>query len=222
MGRLGVAYEEVAQAAQEAQGKGKSPTVDNVRLIIGSGSKSTIARHLRDWRNQQGIARGSDGAIPSELLGLVKGLWERLRDTVEQKAYDYQCESDARIKQIQLQLTQSQQQNAALQEQRHRLEEKSHQQTEIINQSQGTIVFEQQEKAKISERSISQESHRQEQQIELQIKLMTHEDKITSLEMALSKADDKIQILRDDFRFVSQEKAHLEGQFKHYEKGTAA
>ena len=40
MGRFGVSYEEVAQAVQEAQGKGKSPTVDNVRLIIGSGSKS--------------------------------------------------------------------------------------------------------------------------------------------------------------------------------------
>lgn len=337
MGRLGVSYEEVAQAVQEVQGKGKSPTVDNVRLIIGSGSKSTIARHLRDWRNQQGIARGSDGAIPSELLGLVKGLWERLRDTVEQKAYDYQCESDAKIKQIQQQLTQSQQQNASLQEQCHRFEEKSHQQTETIHQLQGTVVFEQQEKAKISERAASLESHRQEQQneieklhqllkhvqqnlehyqtathqlrqeqslsiekqrneyeqkisilqqqvasitsekvsyqaqyeqthqileklqinhealnqsaqemqtkyhslsqetaklkkeyheqscdfefkkqltIELQIKLAAHEEKITALEKALKKSEDKIQILRDDSNFISQEKANLEGQIK--------
>ncbi len=341
MGRLGVAYEEVAQAAQEAQGKGKSPTVDNVRLIIGSGSKSTIARHLRDWRNQQGIARGSDGAIPSELLGLVKGLWERLRDTVEQKAYDYQCEADAKVKQMQQQLAQSQQQYTVLHEQHHQLEEKSHQQTKMINELQNTLIFEQQEKAKITERALSQESHRQEQQneierlhqllkhvqhniehyqaatqqlrqeqslavekqrneyeqrisqlqqniasitaekssyqaqyeqthqtfeklqsshavlsqiaqesqmkyhslsqehtrltqqhqdqshnyeskkqsvIELQIKLGAYEDKITLLEKTLAKADDKIQILRDDCNFVSQEKANLEGQIKQLQK----
>ena len=341
MGRIGVSYEEVAQAVQEAQGKGKSPTVDNVRLIIGSGSKSTIARHLRDWRNQQGIARGSDGAIPSELLGLVKGLWERLRDTVEQKAYDYQCESDEKVKQTRQQLTQSQQQYAILQEQHHQLEEKLHQQTKIMNALQGTLALEQQEKAKITERSASQEFHRQEQQneierlhqllkhvqhnlehyqtatqqlrqeqslsmekqrneyeqrisqlqqqiasitaeklsyqakyeqthhaleklqlthealnqsaqetqtkyhflfqenaklaqqyqgqsrdfelkkqstIELQVKLIANEDKITSLEKNLSKAEDKIQTLRDDFSFISQEKANLEGQFKQLQK----
>jgi len=168
MGRLGVSYEEVAQAVQEVQGKGKSPTVDNVRLIIGSGSKSTIARHLRDWRNQQGIARGSDGAIPSELLAFVKGLWERLRDTVEQKAYDYQCESDEKVKQAQQQLAQTQQQYVILQEQHHQLEEKLHQQIKIMNELQSTLVLEQQEKAKMAERAIAQESHRQDQQSEIE------------------------------------------------------
>jgi chromosome segregation ATPase len=341
VGRIGVSYDEVAQAAQEAQGKGRSPTVDNVRLIIGSGSKSTIARYLRDWRNQQGIARGIDGAIPSELLGLVKGLWERLRDTVEQKAYDYQCEADEKVKQIQQRFTQSQQQYAALQEQHHKLEEKLHQQAKTINELQASLVQEQQEKAKIAERAASQELHRQEQQseierlhqllkhvqhnlehyqtatqqlrqeqslniekqrneyeqrilqlqhqiantiaekssyqaqyeqthqvleklqlnyetlnkstqetqikyhslsqenakltqqyqeqsrdfelkkqsaIELQIKSVAYENKITALEKSLAKSDDKIQTLRDDFRFISQEKANLEGQIKQLQK----
>jgi hypothetical protein len=341
MGRIGVSYEEVAQAVQEAQGKGKSPTVDNIRLIIGTGSKSTIARHLRDWRNQQGIARGSDGAIPSELLGLVKGLWERLRDTVEQKGYEYQCESDEKVKQIQQQFTQSQQQYAALQEQHHHLEEKSHQQTKVIIELKSSLAIEQQEKVKIAERAASQELHRQEQQneierlhqllkhvqhnlehyqtatqqlrqeqslnmekqrkeyeqrnsqlqqqianitaeksaylaqyeqthqafeklqssyevlnqtaqeiqtkyhllsqehakliqqhqdqthdfelkkrsvIELQVKFTTYEEKITSLEKTIAKSEDKIQTLRNDFSFVSQEKANLEGQIKQLQK----
>jgi len=342
MGRIGVSYEEVATAAQEVQGKGKSPTVDNVRLVIGTGSKSTIARHLRDWRNQQGIARGSDGAIPSELLGLVKGLWERLRDTVEQKGYEYQCESDEKVKQIQQQLIQSHQQHASLQVQYHQLEEKWHQQTKTTNELQDALAFEQKEKAKIAERSASQESHRQEQQseierlhqllkhvqnnlehyqnttqqlrqeqalhnekqhneyeqrlsvlqqqmtsisaeklsyqaryeqtnqalenvqlkqdalsqvaheaqtkyhllsqeyarlaqqyqnqsndletkkqsvIETQIKLATYVEKINTLEKSLVKADDKIQILRDNFSFISQEKANLEGQIKQFQQG---
>lgn len=341
MGRIGVSYEDVVQAAQETQGKGKNPTVDNIRLIIGSGSKSTIARHLKEWRNQQGIARSSDGAIPSELLGLVKGLWERLRDSVEQKAHEYQCEADEKVKHIQQQFTQSQQQYAILQEQQHQLEEKEQQQQKIIAELQGALVLEQQEKAKISERAISQALHQQEQQseierlhqllkhvqnnlehyqiamqrlreeqlsdmdkqrneyeqkichlqqqitsitaerssykaqytqvhetfeklqlnheilnqanqeaqtknhslsqenirltqqyqnqtsdlevnkrlvIELQITSMAYKDRLTLLEMELAKAEDKIQTLRDNFSFVSQEKANLEGQVNQLQK----
>lgn len=50
--------------------------------------------------------------------------------------------------------------------------------------------------------------------IELQVKLRASNDKITSLENALSKADDKIQALRHDYQFASQEKANLAGQIK--------
>lgn len=341
MGRIGVSFEEVATAAQQVQGRGKNPTVDNIRLVIGSGSKSTIVRHLRDWREQQGINRSSDAAIPSELLGLVKGLWERLRDTVEQKAYDYRCQADEQIKQINRELAQSQQQYSSLQQQAHLLEEKLHQQTAILNETQSKLIIEQQENSKITERSATQELHRQEQQdeierlhqllnhvqhnlehyqaatqqlrqeqsliiekqcneyeqriaqlqqqianvtaekgsykaqyeqaypvleklqsnyealnqsnqelqikyqllsqehselkqrhqeqshdyelkkqlaIELQIKLSGHGDKITSLEKIAAQAEDKIQALRDDLSFVSQEKANFEGQIDQLQK----
>lgn len=50
--------------------------------------------------------------------------------------------------------------------------------------------------------------------IELQITLKTDMQKINELEDALKKANDKIESLRHEFQFISQEKANLEGQFK--------
>jgi len=41
---------------------------------------------------------------------------------------------------------------------------------------------------------------------------------LAALEKTLSKFDDKIQILRNDLSFVSQEKANFEGQVKQLQK----
>lgn len=236
MGRIGVSYEEVAQAAQQAQGKGKSPTVDNVRLIIGTGSKSTISRHLRDWRDQQGIARGSDGAIPSELLGLVKGLWERLRDTVEQKAYDYRREADEKVKQISQQLSQSQQQYKSLQEQHHKLEEKLHQQIKTTNETQDKLAIEQQEKFKLAERYAAQESHRNEQQAEIErlhqlLKHMQHnlehyqeaaqqlrQEQSLIIEKQCNEYEQKISQLQQQIANISAERSFYKAQYEQSEQ----
>lgn len=236
MGRIGVSYEEVAQAAQQAQGKGKSPTVDNVRLIIGTGSKSTIARHLRDWRDQQGIVRGSDGAIPSELLGLVKGLWERLRDTVEQKAYDYRREADEKVKQISQQLSQSQQQYKSLQEQHHKLEEKLHQQIKTTDETQDKLTIEQQEKSKLAERNKAQESHRQEQQAEIErlhqlLKHMQHnlehyqesaqqlrQEQSLIIEKQCNEYEQKISLLQQQLANTSSERSFYKAQYEKTEQ----
>jgi len=56
MGRAGVTLQEVEKAALQLQGRGKNPSVDAVREVIGTGSKSTIAQHLRDWKAQQSYA----------------------------------------------------------------------------------------------------------------------------------------------------------------------
>lgn len=50
MARPGVTYSEVVQAAAELTGQGKNPTIEQVRLIIGNGSNSTLANHLRRWK----------------------------------------------------------------------------------------------------------------------------------------------------------------------------
>jgi hypothetical protein len=48
----------------------------------------------------------------------------------------------------------------------------------------------------------------------LQIRLKADADKISVLEEALSKANDKVNSLRHDHQFILQEKANLEGQLK--------
>lgn len=52
MGRLGVTYEAVKKVAVKLVDLNKNPTVDNIRLELGTGSKTTILSHLRKWHTE--------------------------------------------------------------------------------------------------------------------------------------------------------------------------
>ncbi|MCS5711252.1 DNA-binding protein [Candidatus Berkiella aquae] len=82
MGRIGVSFEEVANAAFKLQGSGKAPTVDAVREILGTGSKTTINQHLKEWKATQ---TENTPSLPPALAQLVTGLWERLQAEAEEK-----------------------------------------------------------------------------------------------------------------------------------------
>jgi len=120
MGRAGITLHEVSDAAVQLQGRGKNPTVDGVRAILGTGSKSTIAQHLREWRSQQ---QETTGALPTELLAVVTGLWERLNLQTEQQIESYTRGSIAEIKGLKEAITQLQRAQQALQTQLHQQEE---------------------------------------------------------------------------------------------------
>ena len=341
MSRTGITYEEVKKAIAELQGRQKNPTVDSIREILGTGSKSTIARFLREWRAQHGLGSDSDGRLPSDLLGIVNGLWDALQNKADTQIEQYRLEFDNKTVQIQQQLTQARQLEATLRQTIHTLEEQLHQQNEGMQLLKAKLMIESQEKIKMTERAASLESRcqennaenqrlhqllkhvqknlehyqaatqqlRQEQSltiekqrneyeqrisqlqqqitsisaeklsyqaqyeqthqafeklqssyaalnqaaqetqtkyhslsqehtkliqqhqdqshnyelkkqsiIEFPIKLAAYEDKITVLEKNLTKSEDKIQTLRDDFSFVSQEKANLEGQINQLQK----
>ncbi|MGE3319395.1 MAG: DNA-binding protein [Candidatus Berkiella sp.] len=81
MGRIGIVYEDVAEAALQLQAQGKIPTVDAVRHVLGTGSKTTINQHLKQWKAEQGT---SDGSLPSEILTVVSGLWDRIQAQAQQ------------------------------------------------------------------------------------------------------------------------------------------
>ncbi|MBY0544498.1 MAG: DNA-binding protein [Gammaproteobacteria bacterium] len=101
MGRTGITQNEVADAARQLQGRGKLPTVDGIRDILGTGSKTTIARYLNEWKATQGERQGK---LPSVLLSVVTGLWEQLQaladERVVQEAIAY--ETDKQAGQVQL------------------------------------------------------------------------------------------------------------------------
>lgn len=166
MGRIGITYQEVAEAVSELQGKQKHPTVDNVRDILGTGSKSTIARFLREWKANHGLNGDDDGSIPSELSAIVKGLWERLKNKAETQATEYRQDADTKVTQMQQQLNQLRQSQADLQSKIHALEEQLHHQTESNQHLTSELIIEQKEKTKMVERVTSLESRRQESQAE--------------------------------------------------------
>lgn len=82
MGRTGISPTDVANAALQLQGRGRAPTVDGIRDILGTGSKTTIARYLNEWKATQGEAQGK---LPSALLSVVTGLWEQLQTLADER-----------------------------------------------------------------------------------------------------------------------------------------
>lgn len=81
MARLGVTYQDIANAADQIIGQGKQPTIELIRNLLGTGSSTTIANHLRSWRAEQ---EGSTSIaikenLPQEFISVMKGLWQRLQ-----------------------------------------------------------------------------------------------------------------------------------------------
>lgn len=87
MPRPGITYQAVATAAAQLLEQGNNPTVVLVRHVLGTGSSTTIANYLRQWKSNQ-IASALIAAkenIPSELIDTVKDLWEKMLNQSQEK-----------------------------------------------------------------------------------------------------------------------------------------
>jgi Plasmid replication region DNA-binding N-term len=120
MGRAGVTLVDVEKAVLQLQGRGKNPSVDAVREILGTGSKSTIAQHLRDIRSKQSEAQGN---LPQQLLSLVTGLWERLNSQADERITEIEITNEQKIKELMQSFMQLQKDHAHLNQQFHQSEE---------------------------------------------------------------------------------------------------
>lgn len=102
MARAGVLYSHVAKAATHLAAAGKNPTVDTVREAMGgTGSKSTIAPMLKQWKAQhEGDVAAAGAGLPADLLEAVQGVYVRVQEgakaQVEQlRAEHQQAEQEA-------------------------------------------------------------------------------------------------------------------------------
>lgn len=79
MGRLGVTFEEFAQAARPLHEQRVPVTVDRIRAVLGRGSRTTLLKHLQKWRQDvaDGTATFSLAELPPALLPLIKELWQQ-------------------------------------------------------------------------------------------------------------------------------------------------
>lgn len=168
MSRIGITFEEVKKAIAELQGRQKNPTVDAIREILGTGSKSTIARYLREWKAQHDLGSDSDGRLPSDLLGIVNGLWNALQNKANEQINQYRQEADSKTVQIHQQLTQARQLEASLRQNIHTLEEQFHQQKTEAQQLNARLMTESQEKIRVTERAASLEARCHEHHAENQ------------------------------------------------------
>jgi SOS-response transcriptional repressor LexA len=77
MARTGVRYEEVEKVANHLYQQGINPTIQRIRDQLGAGSNTTLARHLKTWREQYFSEASSriPMTIPEELTASVDGFW---------------------------------------------------------------------------------------------------------------------------------------------------
>lgn len=95
MARPGVTYYDISRAAEAVKARGSEPTIDRVREQLGTGSKSTIAPLLKQWRNNAELnIEESNAGLPADLISAVKSLRDRIQqaseEVVEQAKQDYQ------------------------------------------------------------------------------------------------------------------------------------
>lgn len=110
MARAGILYSHVAKAAAQLAAAGKNPTVDSVREQLGgTGSKSTIAPLLKQWKMQhQGETAAAGAGLPVDLLEAVKGVYERVQADAQRQIDLARAEHLAALGAVQEQLRQCQ------------------------------------------------------------------------------------------------------------------
>ena len=76
MARQGISREQVFDAAGALLDEGTSPTVQAVRERIGSGSFTTINRHLDEWRKEHaGQAPANIPDMPDKVMMAFQQVW---------------------------------------------------------------------------------------------------------------------------------------------------
>ncbi len=95
MARPGVTYFDISRAAEALKAQGSEPTIDRVREQLGTGSKSTIAPLLKQWRsnNESNVPEAETG-LPADLINAVKSLRDSIQEA-SQKAIE-QAKQDCR------------------------------------------------------------------------------------------------------------------------------
>jgi len=164
MSRAGVTILDVEQAIFKLQGRGKNPSVDAIREALGTGSKSTIAQHLRDWKAQQ--PGGPQGKLPQDLLGLVSGLWERLSLKAEQRIQEIEETSSQRELALKQTLAELQQNHLRLQKQLHQSEEAEATLTVVKETLEINLRTQQQEHVRLIERDLVTQQQLESQKTE--------------------------------------------------------
>ncbi len=159
MARTGITYHDVANAIATLQGRQKNPTIDTIREELGTGSKSTIAKFMQQYKSKNGITNTNEMGIPNELQQLIRGLWEKIQSDADTKIEKHRLEADGEILDAKNAATQTELQNAVLHSDIKTLSEKLGHQTQVSEQLKNAINQYENEKTKLVERISSLESN---------------------------------------------------------------
>ena len=90
MARHGVDFESVKQAALKLLSKGISPSTQKIRELLGTGSHTTIAEHLKIWREAHAAktVHHLPVTIPEALIASFETLWQTAMEHAEKHLAD--------------------------------------------------------------------------------------------------------------------------------------
>lgn len=204
MGRNGVSYLDVAKTASELQSVGLNPTVDNIRERLKTGSRSTIGPYLKQWRDKHEEIKNIEG-LPSELFLLVKGLYDRIHETANEKIDLSDKAARQEISGIQEKLDQSYRQKKDLENAIQALNNKIHELTVANNEQKVNFENEQKHTANLTAKT---------QELELRLKDKTEhslllEKQLNQVQANLEHYREEVHIQRENERKTRERETNL-------------
>lgn len=97
MSRPGVNYETVKQTALKLLSQGLPPSVQKIREVLNTGSHTTIAEHLKRWRDEhaQKSIHHLPAHMPKELMSSFEVLWQTAMEHAQNQLAEYKKTMDA-------------------------------------------------------------------------------------------------------------------------------
>lgn len=85
MARIGIHYTNVKLAAIKLLSQGIAPSVQKIRDTLGTGSNTTIAEHLKVWREEYATkeVHHLPTNMPKELIAAIEVLWQTAMEQAE-------------------------------------------------------------------------------------------------------------------------------------------
>ncbi len=99
MGRLGITYEEVVEAALSLEQKAETPTIDKIRAYLGgTGSNTTISKYLQRWRQQFSSSATFQAPVTPDIVKTaVDRVWHEMREQTDREIESIKTEAQRLI-----------------------------------------------------------------------------------------------------------------------------
>ena len=88
MARSGIYKSEVVRARNKLLASGVNPSIDAIRSELGTGSKTTIHRYLKEIEEEEGGATGTKVAVSEAIQDLVGRLAARLNEEADARSVE--------------------------------------------------------------------------------------------------------------------------------------
>jgi hypothetical protein len=187
MPRNGVQYEDVVAVAQELSQEGINVTHEQVRMRLGTGSNSTLGKHLKRWRENDLDKQDED--LSSTLSNHVKLVWNKLADSADSKIISI-------LLMAQLVIEKASEENLKLRDNNRRWQNLY--ETWIVDKRNLSQKLEQLENSREEQYQLSQKL--QLDKNILQVSITEKEAHITSLQNNLNQAQKSLEHFREATR----------------------